>query len=216
MRRRGGAAARTRGRPSRAGSPGGTAIALAAAAVVGSYLGVLSSRTDQIDAAARRVTGRSLGPVLDRGMAATTDLGSIYGLAGLSASLAVAGRRALATDVAVAGGIAWCAAQGAKPLLDRQRPYEADGADRLVAVPAGSSWPSGHAAVAAAMAGTLWHDAPPLLRASLVSGTTKVAASRLYVGVHHLTDVVAGVGIGVLSAAAARAVLGRRRCGHRR
>jgi membrane-associated phospholipid phosphatase len=75
-------------------------------------------------------------------------------------------------------------------------------------VPAGSSWPSGHSAVAAATATSLSPHPGPLSR--LVAGgfVGTVAVSRLYVGVHHLTDVVAGVAVGHLCA---RAVRGGRR-----
>jgi undecaprenyl-diphosphatase len=90
-------------------------------------------------------------------------------------------------------------AQAAKPLLDRPRPYESDGALRLVAIPAGSSWPSGHAAVASAMAVALSEDARPPAAALFGGMSAFVAASRIHVGVHHPSDVLAGWGLGVLT-----------------
>jgi undecaprenyl-diphosphatase len=97
----------------------------------------------------------------------------------------------------------------AKPLLPRERPYQADGAERLVVEPSGSSWPSGHAAVAAALAATLGEGRGPLERALLTGTAWAVGVSRVYVGVHHPTDVIAGHGLGALSASLIR--LGRRR-----
>jgi membrane-associated phospholipid phosphatase len=46
----------------------------------------------------------------------------------------------------------------------------------------------------------------PVLRATASSLAVFVAASRVYVGVHYPSDVVGGVGIGLLHAAGWRAV----------
>lgn len=140
---------------------------------------------------------------MDRAMAHLTDLGSVYGVTGAAVGLGLSGRPRLGADLAAAGAVAWGAAQGLKPLLDRPRPYET-GTPRLVAIPAGTSWPSGHSAVIAAMA-TVVVDAageskrPRLTRMVGYGTAIFVGGSRLHVGVHHPTDVIAGFGIGVLS-----------------
>ncbi len=149
------------------------------------------------------------GPTLDECVAGATDLGSVFGLAGVTTALFIAGRPRAAVDVGASGLLAWTAAQGAKPALDRQRPYEAGVTRRLVSEPAGSSWPSGHAAVAAAMAGALSARMRPAARWATRMTVLAVGVSRVHVGVHHLTDVIAGWGIGVLCASAWRRLVRR-------
>ncbi|WP_157041536.1 phosphatase PAP2 family protein [Nitriliruptor alkaliphilus] len=180
--------------------------ALTVATVLTSYALVRTGAGDGIDRAARDALARPLGPRADLAIGAVTDLGSIYGLAGIAATLWAGGRRRPALDAAVAGGAAWAVAQGMKPTLHRPRPYQVDAAERLVAVPAGSSWPSGHSAVAAATATSLSPHLGPVPRLVSAGFVGTVAVSRLYVGVHHLTDVVAGVAVGHLCARAVRGV----------
>lgn len=186
----------------------GSAV-LAVGAVAGSYLLVRSGLGDHLDrqAQARVSAGRSRA--VDQVVATVTDLGSVYGLAGISGALAGAGHRRLATEVAASGATAWIGAQAAKPLLERQRPYERGDLPRLVAPPAGSSWPSGHAAVVAAIAGSVLPELPRRARPALVAAALGVGLSRLHVGVHHLTDLVAGFGVGVLSSVVGRRVVAR-------
>ncbi|MTV26521.1 phosphatase PAP2 family protein [Nitriliruptoraceae bacterium ZYF776] len=175
---------------------------------VSRYL-VSSRRGDTLDRAARDALARPLGARADVAVAALTDLGSVYGLAGTAAALAAVGRRRDAAEVAAAGTAAWMAAQGLKPTLQRPRPYQLDQSARLVAIPSGSSWPSGHAAVAAATATAVAPALGPTGRAVAGAAVAGVAASRLYVGVHHLTDVVAGVAVGVVCGRATRRLLRR-------
>ncbi len=146
---------------------------------------------------------RPRGRVVDRFVAASTDVGSVYGLAGTAAALAATGRRRAALDVAGAGTVAWIAAQATKPLVDRSRPYQGGLGDLLVHPPAGSSWPSGHTAVAAAV-GTVVADSGPVGLATGSLAAAWVGWSRIYVGAHHPSDIVAGLGQGTLSAIAWR------------
>jgi undecaprenyl-diphosphatase len=173
---------------------------VAGAAALGT--GYVVARSRQLHAAERGISALARRPLPGRGSEAigiATDLGSSFAVAGAAATLAAMGRTDRAIDVAVSGGSAWVLAQAAKPLLDRPRPYESDGALRLVAIPAGSSWPSGHAAVASAMAVALSEDARPPAPALFGGMSAFVAASRIHVGVHHPSDVLAGWGLGVLT-----------------
>ncbi|TVP63490.1 MAG: phosphatase PAP2 family protein [Nitriliruptor sp.] len=184
---------------------------VAAAAVVGSYLAVRAGLVDGADRGLERWLTAPRHRRGDRFLVVATDLGSSFGLTGVTAALALLGRRTAAVEVGAAGGAAWLLAQGVKPALGRARPYELGTASRLVSPPAGSSWPSGHAAVAAAMATAIITVADRDTAVAAAVGAAAIGASRIAVGVHHLSDVVAGFGVGVLAAAATSAVTGRLR-----
>lgn len=175
-------------------------IVASLAAISASYVAVRTDRAEGFDHAVASVLRRPLGPTVDTIVGAATDLGSVYGLTGVAAVLAATGRRQAAIDVFGAGSVAWIVAQGVKPILDRPRPYMQAEAERLVAPPAGTSWPSGHAAVASAIGTAVSDHGGRGATATGVGLVGFVAASRIYVGVHHATDPVAGWGIGVVSA----------------
>ena len=83
------------------------------------------------------------------------------------------------------------------------RPRPCDGSGRSLAVievPDAFSFPSGHAAAAAAVAGTISLAYPPLAPLLLPLAAV-IAASRVLLGVHHLSDVLAGAALGLAAAA---------------
>lgn len=189
------------------GGPVRRSLGVAGGALVVGSLALLSSRRGQrADVRAGDMLRRSRTGPADRAIAAATDLGSLYGVVGVSSALALRGHRRVARDVAVVGGAAWLVAQGAKTRVKRTRPYEADGVIRLIRPPTGSSYPSGHAAVVTAMMSVLGADGPSLLRTVSAALSVFVAASRVYVGVHYPSDVVGGAGLGLLLAASWRAL----------
>jgi len=182
-------------------------IAAMGACMVGGSLVLLSSaRLRRADVRMGDLVRRSRSGPSDRLIAAATDLGSIYGVVGTAAALGAAGHRRLARDVMAIGSGAWLVAQGAKTRVRRERPYEAEGVARLIRPPTGSSYPSGHAAVTAAMMGVIAADGERVVRVLAGMLTVFVAASRVYVGVHYPSDVLGGIGMGLLLARTWRAV----------
>jgi membrane-associated phospholipid phosphatase len=106
-----------------------------------------------------------------------------------------------AVEVAAAVALAHAAGSALRRAFDRARPYqEADDVTPGVApAPASSSFPSTHAADGAAVAAVL---APHigLLRYPVLVGSAATGASRVWLGVHHVSDVVAGGALGALAA----------------
>ena len=80
-----------------------------------------------------------------------------------------------------------------KPLVGRPRPYEVWKTVRLIVVPpGGDSFPSGHAGTSAVAAALINQEYPGWLGALAVLYAVAVGLSRVYVGVHYPSDVLAG------------------------
>jgi undecaprenyl-diphosphatase len=127
------------------------------------------------------------------------------------------GRRADAVFVvgAMAGGVLLF--RGIKILLDRPRPPAA----AQVVSETNESLPSGHATMAVVVIGSLvvlaWAGRHRLGRALLLAGAVlwvgAVGATRIYLGVHWFSDVVAGWLVGGAWLALCAAAWSRRRAG---
>lgn len=137
-------------------------------------------------------------------VAAVTDqfvLGGILLLLALHLAHSRTWRGALRLLAVVA--VAWVAAHALKLLVGDPRP--SGGAVDVW----GSGWPSGHAAVAAAAALSLWGSLSPgartrsrraALGAVLLALALALAWTRLYLGVHDLGDVSGGLAVGAATA----------------
>ena len=92
-----------------------------------------------------------------------------------------------------------------KNLVARTRPYEVvEGLALLIEKQSDYSFPSGHTCASFAAAGVYWRMLPKKFGIPLVILAAMIAFSRLYVGVHYPTDVLAGLLIGLFAAWAAR------------
>ena len=171
---------------------------LGAGILAGAWFALASPEAQRADVRIGDAVRRWGTPTLDKVVCVTTDLGSAYAAAGIAAGLALAGRRRTAADVLGVGFAAWNAAQANKRFVHRARPYEADGVRRLIRPPAGSSFPSGHAAVGVAVMSMLAERSRGGAGRRLLRGlAVYVPLSRIYVGVHYPTDVLGGAGLGL-------------------
>lgn len=88
-----------------------------------------------------------------------------------------------------------------KHIFERVRPYDQFDFVRLLVEPETSfSFPSGHTSMAFAAALAMSYRSPPQVKAVLLCCAATTAFSRLYVGVHYLTDVLAGAVSGTVCA----------------
>ena len=86
-----------------------------------------------------------------------------------------------------------------KELVMRIRPFEAHEALKaLISHPDSFSFPSGHTGSSFAAASVMWKRLPRRFSVPCLLLAVLIAFSRLYVGVHYPTDVLAGAVIGVL------------------
>ncbi len=166
----------------------------------------LGHRITALDLAAVRRVARVNSPALDRVMPALSEAANHGKLwITLGACLQATGnrragraaRRGLAS-LAVASATANIIGKG---LASRRRPdAEVPAARRLPHAPWTSSFPSGHAASAAAFATGATIEMPELA-AGVVALALAVGASRVVTGVHYPSDVLAGFAIGTAAAA---------------
>ncbi len=128
-----------------------------------------------------------------------------------AAVLALArGRPRLALSIGAGGTAAWVAAKAVKPVVDRGRPASIiEGVVQRGNEEGDEGFPSGHAAVSAALTVVSWpylSDGSQLTAAAL---SAIVPLARMYVGAHLPLDVVGGSALGLAIACAVNLVAGR-------
>ena len=164
-----------------------------------------------VDDAAARLALRA-GPVrwLDRTMyvlSSCGDDGRIWILASALESARVRSPRRFVELVGWLGVESAVVNLGMKRLAARPRPVAATRHERWLRIPTDTSFPSGHAASSGLMAVMLSESSP--FAPVWVTLALGVGASRVHVGVHHGSDVLAGWAVGTGFAMVARRVHAR-------
>ena len=106
--------------------------------------------------------------------------------------------------VTVAVPLAWTAATLTKALIDRGRPADVLQQVVTTTTASGPGYPSGHTAVAVALAVALWPDLGRTGRAVVATVAGMVAVARVATGVHLPLDLLGGGAIGTLAGLGAR------------
>ena len=130
-------------------------------------------------------------------LTAVQQWGAFYAVLIAAAVALLARRPRLAMSLAVAGTTAYLAARLLKALVERGRPA-AELADAIIrGLPAtGLGFPSGHSAVAAALATALTPYLPRWGRRAMWGVVFTVMVARIYLGAHLPIDVVGGAALG--------------------
>lgn len=186
---------------------GGLAVLFAGAWAFGAIAEGVSEGEPAIDSSVATWLHDHSAPALTTFFKTVTFFGNFVSLLVISAVAVLVllrrGRRAEATLVVLAFAGAQILTLGLKLGFQRERPFFPD---PLAAAPTTYSFPSGHACVSAAVYGAIGY----ILARHLTGARAKLAAlfsaavvilligfSRLYLGVHFLTDVVAGFSLGL-------------------
>jgi undecaprenyl-diphosphatase len=132
-----------------------------------------------------------------------THLGGARVMIGSSLLLIAVGEQVLGLAALFALTTSHLAVQLLKRVVARPRPCDPNGRPlALIDSPDPFSFPSGHAAAACAVTGTIV-IAHPLLAPLLLPLAALIAASRVTLRVHHVGDVIAGVVLGLAGAVGA-------------
>lgn len=136
-----------------------------------------------------------------------TQFGSIFVLGALLLIYVFKQRYHIVLRLMMTALLAYLASGFAKDIWGRARPHEIlTDVVNLDYIVRGPGFPSGHTALATAMALTLWHYLPRKYRWVVPVWIIGVATSRMYLGIHFPLDIIGGFAIGWLSYALFRHV----------
>lgn len=197
------------------------ALAVLVAVVVAGLVLAAHPRIGMSEQEGMRALARVHAPALDalaRGADRVFDtIGSAILMLALAAVAGLRGR-SVAEAVRMLGclGAPWLVYQGVKLLVARPRPAAVAAERGLVELPGTFSFPSGHTMCAAlVMAGLVLLAGRGARRVVLVvlgaAVVLTVAWSRVYLGVHHPSDVLASMALAPALVAASTALVGRPR-----
>ena len=149
-----------------------------------------------------------LPDAVGRPLLVVMQLGALAAVPAL-AGLALAARRPrLARDLALSGALAWVLAKLVKGLVGEARPVALLDGVVVRGFDTGLGYPSGHVAVAAALATAAGPWLPRPARRVAWWAVWVVALGRMYAGVHLPLDVLGGAALGWAVAAAVHLALG--------
>ena len=149
-----------------------------------------------------------LPDAVGRPLLVVMQLGALAAVPALAA-LALATRRPrLARDLALSGALAWVLAKLVKGLVGEARPVALLDGVVVRSFDTGLGYPSGHVAVAAALAAAAGPWLPRRARRVAWGVVWLVALGRMYAGVHLPLDVVGGAALGWAVAAATHLAVG--------
>jgi membrane-associated phospholipid phosphatase len=122
-----------------------------------------------------------------------------FGAVPAAATVALARRRPrLAMAIAAGGTAAWVLAKAVKPIVDRGRPPSViDGVVQRGVEEGDQGFPSGHAAVSAALTVVAWPYLSDEWRLPAAALCGFVPFARMYVGAHLPLDLVGGSALGL-------------------
>jgi membrane-associated phospholipid phosphatase len=150
----------------------------------------------RVDKMFDRLRGNRVADRVFYGASAIGDHGMLWIL--LGAARGVLGDRRGATRVIVGAGLESIIVNGGiKLLFRRSRPVVDEPRPLPLRIPLTSSFPSGHAS-SAFFAATLLSDGAARMAPVYFAAASVVAASRVYVKIHHASDVIGGVAVGLL------------------
>jgi membrane-associated phospholipid phosphatase len=159
-----------------------------------------------IDAFVTSFARRRWGSCFDRAAIATSHLGRggvLWILLDAIVEARASGRVLATRDVTGAVAVAYTSSIVLARVVKRRRPCHSDGR-ALIECPDGPGLPSDQTAAAFAAAYTLRRHAPAL-GPPLYALAGALALARVYCGVHHLTDTIAGAAFGTAVAVAVSA-----------
>lgn len=144
---------------------------------------------------------------LNSAFMAVTQLGGIYMLGILTSVYLVTKKYHIVLRLLLTGLLAYLAAGVAKDIWGTNRPFEyLPNVTHLEYLVRGPAFPSGHMALATALAFTIGHYTNKKYRWLLVIALIGVGLSRIYLGVHAPVDLLGGFAIGWASYALFRHV----------
>lgn len=161
-----------------------------------------------VDRALQPLRGRPVPDAIFRAASTLGDWSLIWHLVGIT-RVVVEGRRGLRRSLVFAGLLgaeSLIVNQGLKRIFNRQRPTVAGAPGLEVRRPLTSSFPSGHASAAGFATVILTDQEGPRSALLWAPAAATVATSRVYVRIHHASDVIAGVAAGAALGLAGRAV----------